>query len=89
VKWWPIRIECPQCEDKKSETIPQAPCYSADGQLRFTAYCPTCKIIIQYQPYATFLAYQANRNDIADEAKNKPVHPPPRYRSAEADAVRR
>jgi predicted Zn-ribbon and HTH transcriptional regulator len=52
MKWWGLTVNCPDC---KSETTLQFVMFSADGELKFTTYCPHCKEIITYKCYASFL----------------------------------
>jgi hypothetical protein len=77
VKWWGISLDCP--EHKKS-CILQVATFSADGELRFTFWCPDCKEFYNYQVFASALQHRALMNDIgADKQiprKPQPVRPP-------------
>jgi hypothetical protein len=80
--WWGVSISCPQC---KGATVLQFAFFSADGEMKFTFYCPTCKELLHWSIYASVLAHMALRNDLQKDKltapapklhPGKPVKPP-------------
>ena len=99
MKFWPIAVFCPNCEIEATEGKEMF--FSADGELMFVGTCPKCSAVMRYRCYGTHLMWEANRNDMEDEAKDKrkskpkpkpntPVQPPlllppPKSRYTEQD----
>ena len=72
--WWGILVFCPKCG--KEATL-QNTMFAADGEFQFISYCPDCKELIRYRCYASYLAWQANQNDLDKERKDKKQIKPP------------
>lgn len=75
--YWGISLKCEQC---KVDVEIQLVMFSADGELKFTYWCRTCKQIWHHLVYASSLAEQARRNDLTKHLEKMlvtgPVKPP-------------
>jgi hypothetical protein len=65
-KWRNIVILCPDC---KILTDLIGACASADGELLYQAICPKCKTKLNWQTFATSIAYYA----LCEDMKNNEV----------------
>ena len=65
--WYAASIPCPSC--KEESALIQSVSYSADGEMRFTRYCETCKETLYWRVFASQLAHRALCKDTENEIK--------------------
>ena len=68
MKWWGINVICPKCS---KDAVLQYAQHSADGELRFTAYCFDCKEVIIAERYGSYLQWSAGQKDLEAERAAK------------------
>lgn len=73
MQWWGATIQCPEC---KCDTVLQIAMFSADGELKFTFWCPKCKELYHWRVFATSLQHQAFINDMEKAQRVIPVSRP-------------
>ena len=78
-QWWYTGIKCPKCE---GDPTLQMVAYAADGELRFSYYCVTCKEMLHWRIYSSALAIRALMLDLEHNTpvESKPVKPPLRLK---------
>lgn len=67
IGWYLVHIPCPMCKGEFTDIMSAS--YAADGELKFSRYCATCKETISWRVFASQLAHRALCNDLEKDGK--------------------